>query len=312
MEQFMSLSDYVRKFLIIANLLVSFFIFSKSLQAADIIVSPKPVDGISIVTIFGPINFGDDQKFASLITPLQKALVVLDSPGGSTIAAIEIGKAIRLKELATTVPDKALCASACALIWLAGHPRFLSKESSLGFHASYVEKDGQLLESGVANALIGRYLTLLNLPESAVIFITNAPPKGMNWLTENTKRVSSIEYQDIEIFPKIETTKQSPTAEQTVTRFYQSLAIADGIGAAALVVPEKRGIGPFNEVNISEFFGGLLNPLKVLSQIQKEPNVFLVEYEFTRKDNSYCHTVATVTTGYHFNQYFIEKISAKC
>ncbi|WP_246621874.1 hypothetical protein [Rhizobium laguerreae] len=49
----------------------------------------------------------------------------------------------------------------------------------------------------------------------------------------------------------------------TVTAFYSALATADGETASALVVPEKRGQGPFNEASIHTFFGAMSQPLKL-------------------------------------------------
>lgn len=50
-----------------------------------------------------------------------------------------------------------------------------------------------------------------------------------------------------------------PSAEaydpvNTAKAFYIALSRADGSSAAAFVVPEKRGIGPFNPGNIAQFF----------------------------------------------------------
>ncbi|WP_246706622.1 hypothetical protein [Rhizobium leguminosarum] len=49
----------------------------------------------------------------------------------------------------------------------------------------------------------------------------------------------------------------------TATAFYSALAAADGETASALVVPEKRCQGPFNEASIHVFFGAMSEPLKL-------------------------------------------------
>ena len=79
----------------------------------------------------------------------------LDSPGGSLVPAIAIGKLVRQKGYATVVLDQSTCNSACALIWLAGTPRYLEGAGNLGFHASYTEQGGRLVETGVGNASSG-------------------------------------------------------------------------------------------------------------------------------------------------------------
>ena len=76
----------------------------------------------------------------------------------------------------------ATCTSACALIWLAGTPRYLGPEAHLGFHASYYDAGGRLVETGVGNAMVGHYLAQLDLPEDAAVFATIASPYEINWL----------------------------------------------------------------------------------------------------------------------------------
>lgn len=139
-------------------------------------------DGGAAIFIIGDIEQGDARRFRHEAGKHDDAVVFLESDGGLTAEAIEIGEAIRLKGFATTVVNDSRCNSACALIWLAGTPRSLARSARVGFHATYTEKAGSTAESGVGNAIVGRYLTLLNLPERAVIFATTAPPTGMNWL----------------------------------------------------------------------------------------------------------------------------------
>ena len=74
-----------------------------------------------------------------------------------------------------------MCASACALAWLGGIPRLMGANTHIGFHAAYNPRSGQ--EAGVANALVGAYLSQLGLPDKAVIYATQAPPNSMTWLT---------------------------------------------------------------------------------------------------------------------------------
>jgi hypothetical protein len=282
-------------------------------DAADIFVQRDTQNGISLVGIDGVIEASDDRKFSNKVFELDKAVVVLNSPGGSALAGIEIGKTIRLKGFATIVPEKGLCASACALIWLGGMPRLISDNANLGFHATYIEKDGKLLESGVGNALVGRYLTLLNLPERAVIFVTNAPPTGMNWFNRLNQSHSAIEATFVNIQKE-----NAPTARKaldpiaTVRTFYEYLSQGEGGAAAALVIPEKRGIGAFNEKNMTAYFGGLKRRLQLGAVYRENDGRILVSYDYTRQDGFYCSTTASVTIRESFERLMIEKILAKC
>ncbi len=97
----------------------------------------------------------------------------------------------------------------------------------------------------------------------------------------------------------------------TATRFYSALAVADGNAASALVVPEKRGIGPFNERNMSSFFGNMKEPLLVESVQQIGDDLVQVKYSY-RFSKTKCAGVATVSTGYVMGTTLIKGIKANC
>jgi len=134
-------------------------------EGATIERQPGPGGQFDLIVLNGPIKDGDDARFRDIAASAGKAVVLLNSEGGSVAPALEMGRTIRLKGLSTSVPPDTLCASACALIWLAGSPRFLNETSHIGFHASYTLTEGKPSESGVSNALVGAYLNQIGLPE---------------------------------------------------------------------------------------------------------------------------------------------------
>ena len=156
-------------------------VLSGQASAADIQFYPD--EKLNIIVVKGQFEAGDEAKFAAIAVKAQKGLVFLDSPGGALLPALEIGKLIQIRGFGTFVTNDAKCVSACALVWAAGGKRFLAPTAQVGFHASYRDQDGKLEEVGVANALVGRYLTLLNLPERAVVFATSASPYEILWLS---------------------------------------------------------------------------------------------------------------------------------
>ena len=131
---------------------------------------------LTIITVEGELVAGDEKRFADAAIGADNAIVMLSSPGGSIIAGIEIGKAIRLKGFRTLVPEGFQCASACALAWLAGIPRFMGAGATVGFHAAFTtdngQPNGQPTASSVANAQVGAYLNQLGLPASSIAYIT--------------------------------------------------------------------------------------------------------------------------------------------
>jgi len=131
------------------------------------------------ITIDGDIEFGDFEAFQSKIRLLRQATVILRSNGGRLVPAIKIGEVIRQKGFATYVQE--YCASACTFMWLAGTQRYMAATARIGFHAAFNDDTGQ--EAGMANAVIGAYLTKLGLSYSAVMYATVAKPNDMRWLT---------------------------------------------------------------------------------------------------------------------------------
>lgn len=178
----------------------------KDAVAAEISVEPLEDTETSVIVVSGPIESGDEDLFRRISIEHDEAIVLLGSPGGELTAALSIGRAIRLREYTTVVTKDSVCASACALIWLAGSRRLLSPAGKVGFHASYYQEDGKLIETGVGNAVVGHYLSQLNLPEKAVIFATSASPESITWLNDSAS--SGIHF---EVFPDVETRETAPT-----------------------------------------------------------------------------------------------------
>lgn len=158
-------------------------------SAADFSARLTQFPGLYDVFIIGPINRGDEFRFIDVAVRYKKAIIHLNSVGGNVKSSLAIGAAIYLRQFATSVPPNATCASACALIWLAGHNKYWSHFGRIGFHAAYTGDAAAEHESGSANALIGAYLATLDLPIDFIEFATTAPPTGVRWLTtEDAKR----------------------------------------------------------------------------------------------------------------------------
>lgn len=152
-------------------------------------------DDHDLIFIEGEIAESDVSHFRRIALSSENASVILSSPGGALTSALAIGEIIRLKGFSTYVLNNQTCSSACALIWLAGSPRYLSTSAQVGFHASYYEDNGQQIETGLGNAMVGRYLTLLNLPERAVYFATSAPPDRMQYLNQSNTSNAGISFE---------------------------------------------------------------------------------------------------------------------
>lgn len=169
-----------------------------SAVAADIeAIPPKRADDSAFITIVGEIKSGDDEKFRKIAAEYSDAIVLLDSEGGMIGPAMDIGRTIKLRGYGTAIYKTGSCASACALIWVAGSKRIVFEGGQVGFHASYLDTDGTKLETGVGNALVGHYLSQLGFGEKTVVFATLAPPEKILWLNDKTASMSGIEFTTI-------------------------------------------------------------------------------------------------------------------
>jgi hypothetical protein len=191
--------------------------------------------GSALVTVDGDFELNDIEIFKAKIGTLSRATVAFRSDGGSLLAGIKIGKAIREKNFITVVPDGSQCASACAVAWLGGARRFMGAGSRVGFHAAYIQRAGATSESAPGNAVLGAYLDQLGLLDDAIVYITQAGPSSMKWLTLDDASAHGIEVTLLpQAEPVVAGTDPTDTAaddhvrnealEERVTDFVQGLA----------------------------------------------------------------------------------------
>ena len=186
---------------------VTGLLMSHPVRSAEISVTE--IDGTPVFLVFGSLTSDDGQKFTDKIAGHARGVVILSSDGGSLQAGLEIGTIIRFRGFRTVVPAGVRCASACALAWLGGSPRSMAQGALVGFHAASKVDDGQAVETGVGNALVGAYLNRLGLPDAAVVYITQASPAEMTWLTPSQAILKGI---DVKILASAERQNESPTS----------------------------------------------------------------------------------------------------
>jgi hypothetical protein len=149
------------------------------------------------ISIDGEFVYADIAIFEDIAAPLSRQTIVfISSPGGNLKAGIEIGRAIHRKGFRTAVAD--VCASACALAWLAGSQRFASEDSRIGFHVAY-SGGVQKLESGMGNAIVGLYVGELGFRENVVTYITSASPNDMQWLSFRDAALLGIDVDVLDV-----------------------------------------------------------------------------------------------------------------
>jgi hypothetical protein len=122
------------------------------------------------IYINGKIEPGDNGKWKALLETITTphAIVALNSPGGSPPDGLLIGYDILNREY-DTYHSEGICASACALIWLAGKTRYMSSGAKLGFHQSREEDlRGKQRRSRGGNDGMFDYYARLRLPQETM------------------------------------------------------------------------------------------------------------------------------------------------
>jgi PAN domain len=189
-----------------------------SAQSANIKVMPElSSNDLTSIAVVGDIERGDANAFLSLALNAKTALVFLASDGGDAAEGLLLAKAINRLGYGTAVIDEFRCISACALIWIGGKTRFLSKKAIVGFHAVYTE-------SGVSsdgNAIYGAFYGQLGLSDRAIRFLTSAPPQGYNQVTLDTAPLLDISVR-IWDFEK----ENQPSAGEAVLFAEQGVAVS--------------------------------------------------------------------------------------
>ena len=149
----------------------------------------------SWIYVQGDFATDDGARFEQVLAATRDAaVVVLESNGGRLIGGLDVGAAIRNHQLPTLVVDGATCASACAAAWLGGTRRYVGASARVGFHSAYT-KDwrNNPTESRGGNALLGAYLNRMGLSDRAVVFITEAAPARISWLTMDSAKALGID-----------------------------------------------------------------------------------------------------------------------
>jgi tetratricopeptide (TPR) repeat protein len=234
--------------------------------AAEFSKTGSPGNGPDIIFVAGDLALGDEKKFINVALSSGDAVVVLQSPGGNLIAGIEIGRAIHLKGFATYVPDNIQCASACALAWLGGRVRYMSNSARVGFHAVYVDNGGKAAVSSSGNALVGAYLNQIGLPPPAIVYITEASPQGMQWLTFTDAQRYGIDVRpfDLSSAPTIaqtgaSDTSSSPQVTSIDKELYELIGASNRSNDFALAYLESKYADQVN------YYGKVLPRVSVLN-----------------------------------------------
>lgn len=126
--------------LLVAKLLV---LASSAPVEAELRFSPERLpNGTPYILVSGRFDPTDDLiAFANMAASHKPQMVVFDSPGGTIVTALKLGRIIRLLGLTTFQTRPYQCDSACAFAFVGGVRR-LATAGSIGVHRSSLRQDG--------------------------------------------------------------------------------------------------------------------------------------------------------------------------
>jgi hypothetical protein len=171
--------------LIAAALLLATAALATPARAAEFIpyekkpYDPKGQPGIYMKNVIRP---GDDQKFIAVAQNYKdRSILLLDSPGGHVMEAMNIGRWVRQQRWKTILADGASCTSGCALVWIAGVSRQLNRYfgDRIGLHSARTQ-DGKRADN--ANELVVAYLKEMGAPKEFIDLWLKAEPWEMIYI----------------------------------------------------------------------------------------------------------------------------------
>lgn len=117
--------------------------------------------------------------------------IKLNSPGGSVVEAMAIGRLFRKYRMAALVEPGAICASSCVLIYAGAVVRLgYNKRALIGIHQPYFPvPSGQIDPEAVRNAYtsmlaaIRAYLSEMNVSPQLADEMLKTPPSGVRYLS---------------------------------------------------------------------------------------------------------------------------------
>jgi hypothetical protein len=165
------------------------FLVSAVANAMEFRLFTQPETREKVVIGEGEIMPGDADKFERFVKLVERdkygnIVFVLNSPGGSVVAAFELAK--KMEEIETTVyvPDNAKCASACAsILYVSAEHHLVLGSGKLGFHTCYRKSGGTFETNSFCNERIAENAFEHGTSYAAVdMFTYDYGPAKMAWV----------------------------------------------------------------------------------------------------------------------------------
>jgi hypothetical protein len=144
----------------------------------------------------------------------------------------------------------------------------MGKDALIGFHSVYQMQNGKAVEIGSGNALYGAYLAELGLSERAIMYLSNAAPDSMQWLTPAQAETFGIALTVFDPKPSESTAAPPVASSQTIEQRARDFIIALHVLTSG---PSDRLIRILNGIYADEvlYYGKQTSQADVIAQIDK-------------------------------------------
>ena len=115
----------------------------------------------------GPILFDEIDEILSELREKEPNLIMLNSYGGEVSGALRLAKYVREKEIKTWVAENSICASACALVFLAGVQRLC--RGKLIVHQALPKKE----HDDVKITMVAAWINIQNMIGETVVLLNS-------------------------------------------------------------------------------------------------------------------------------------------
>lgn len=144
-------------------------------------------DGVAVVQMRGAIERGDYERFDRAVGGRTALILDMESPGGVVVEAVHIARRVRAGRFETSV-RRGLCASACAMIWVAGERKNFGAGARIGFHGPYQSRLGPNGVREVRSDAFGQeqftlYMRWLDVHPAFERFALSKGPDELNFLS---------------------------------------------------------------------------------------------------------------------------------
>ncbi|MBZ0218084.1 MAG: hypothetical protein K8F25_16125 [Fimbriimonadaceae bacterium] len=134
--------------------------------------------------INGAIEVDSNQRFLSFLKSNPSIIGLrLNSPGGVVVSAIAMAEEISKRRLSTFIAGNQTCASACAILFFAGHDRLV--QGRLGVHQM---DDGGRSDASTLQFVLAKQLDAFQrfgVPWTVTQYMLTTPSREMHWISDS-------------------------------------------------------------------------------------------------------------------------------